>query len=100
MKKADDGIIYANTVPAVGYFNGVVNVTLAAFQFTPTDDGKIDPDPAITGRLRMDEACAVALRDSINNILSAMADARVKAAVDTHAAQDPANGADRKETMQ
>lgn len=98
--KDDVGITFVNLVPSVGYHNGVVNVSLGAFQFTPQDDGKtVDPDPVIVSRLRMDEAAATLLRDSLTNILQAMADARVKAQVDAHAAKSPENGVDRKETM-
>jgi hypothetical protein len=98
MKSADDvGITFANLVVGQGYMNGVVNLTLAAFAFTPDEKTeKVDPDPVIVSRLRMDEACATQLRDSLNSVLQSMADARVKAAVDAHAVHEASNGVDRK----
>lgn len=100
MKSADDvGITFANLVVGQGYMNGVVNITLAAFAFTPDDKTeKVDPDPMIVSRLRMDENCAAQLRDALTSVLQSMADARMKAAVDAHAAHSD-NGADRKGTM-
>lgn len=69
MKSTDHvGITFANLVLASGIYNGVVNVTIGAYHFEPIDD-KVEPSPAITARLRMDVACARALRDNLTELL-------------------------------
>ena len=70
MKSTDEvGITFANLLVASGVYNGVVNASFASYQFTPTPDGKIDPDPVVTARLRMDLVCAKHLRDRLIEIL-------------------------------
>ena len=70
MKSTDEvGITFANLLVASGVYNGVVNASFASYQFTPTPDGKIDPDPVVTARLRMDIVCAKQLRDRLIEIL-------------------------------
>lgn len=61
--------VFINRVVGQGILNGVVNVTLATFAFTPTAEGNIDPDLVISGRLRMDIACAKQLHDALGGIL-------------------------------
>ena len=71
MKSIDQvGITFANVVVGRGVFNSVVNISLAALQFSPTEDGKVDSDPAITCRLRMDLPCARQLRDTLDDLLT------------------------------
>jgi hypothetical protein len=71
MKATDQvGITFANTVVGRGIFNNVVNVQLAAFAWSSTDDGKVEPDPVITCRLRLDLACATQLRDALDELLA------------------------------
>jgi len=71
MKSADQvGITFANSVVARGLFNHNVNITLAAFQFTPTEDNKVNPDPVVTCRLRLDIVCAKQLRDHLTELLA------------------------------
>lgn len=62
------GITFASTVIGTGAFNNVINVTLGAMQFTPSDKG-ILPDIAITARLRMDIPCAEALIEDLTKLL-------------------------------
>ncbi len=71
MKSTDNvGITFANLVLARGILNGVVNITLGAYEFNPPDTGdKIEPSPVIVSRLRMDVAGARALRDNLNELL-------------------------------
>ena len=81
MKSIDQvGITFANTVVGRGVFNSVINVSLAALTFAPTDDGKIDADPVITCRLRLDIACATQLRDALDELLMLIEKAKTEAA--------------------
>jgi len=69
MKSSDQvGITFANLVLGRGVLNSVINVTLAAYQFTP-EGGKVEADPVVVSRLRMDIPCAVALRDELTKLL-------------------------------
>ena len=61
--------VFVNQVIGQGILNGVVNVTFGTFGFTPTNDGKIDPDIVISARLRMDIACAQQLHAALGSIL-------------------------------
>lgn len=61
--------VFINQVVGSGHLNGVVNVTFATAQFTPNDDGKIDPDLVITVRLRMDLFCTQTLYESLGKII-------------------------------
>lgn len=67
MKSVNDNIIFANSIVGFGAMNGNVNLSLGAYLFSPSDDGKkIEPDLAIVGRIRMDEPCA---RQLLKNLL-------------------------------
>ena len=69
MKTVDSvGITFANLFLGLGTHNGIVNATLGAFAFSPSEK-KIDPDPVIVARLRMDMACALAMRDALCTML-------------------------------
>jgi hypothetical protein len=50
--------VFVNQVAGSGHLNGVVNLTFATAQFTPTQSGKVDPDLTISCRRRMDLYCA------------------------------------------
>lgn len=62
-------ITFCNDVVASGHLNGTVNLTLAAARFSPTTQGKIDPDLVIASRLRMDLYCAASLHAALGRIL-------------------------------
>lgn len=100
MKSVDGvGITFVNLVAGTGFLNGIVNVTLSALTFTPNEETKkVDPDAVVVARIRMDEQCATNLRDALTSVLQSMADARMKATVDAHAAHSE-NGVDHKGTM-
>lgn len=74
MKSADNvGITFANLVIGRGILNGVVNVTLGAYEFNPDDKmEKVEPSPVIVARLRMDVAGAKSLRDNLNDLLQSL----------------------------
>ena len=78
MKSTDAvGITFANLVLARGIYNNVVNLTLGAYQFEPDADGaKIEPDPVVTCRLRMDTGCVLQMRDALNDLLKSIEDAK------------------------
>ena len=61
--------VFVNQLAGSGQFNGVANFTFATAQFTPKDDGTVDPDLTISCRLRMDLACVQQLRDACDTIL-------------------------------
>lgn len=71
--KANDqvGVTFVNTVVGRGALNGVINVSFGVFNFTPSDNGEVvDVDPTIACRLRMDKACAIQLRNAMNDLLT------------------------------
>lgn len=74
MKSADNvGITFANLVLGRGVANGVVNITLGAFEFNPSDDGKaVEPSPVITCRLRQDIPGARALHEALGSLLESI----------------------------
>lgn len=60
---------FVNQVVGAGHLNSVVNITFATANFTPNNDGKVDPDLVISARLRMDLFCAQDLYDQLGRIL-------------------------------
>lgn len=66
------GAVFVNMVVGRGILNGVVNIQLGTYQFTPDDSGGVDPDPAVSVRLRMDRACAKQLHDTLGQLLDAV----------------------------
>jgi len=60
---------FVNAVVGSGHLGGVANITFATFQFTPMGEDKIDADPVISCRLRMDISCVQQLRDVCNVIM-------------------------------
>lgn len=73
MKKQDDiGIIFVNSIAARGLYNNVVNMSFSAFNFTPNEEGSVDPDPVIVCRLRMDKGCLIQLQQVTEALLKLM----------------------------
>lgn len=64
--------VFVNQLAGAGHHNSVVNLTFATAQFTPTHDGKIDPDLVISSRLRMDIFCAEQLYAQLGGIIQQM----------------------------
>ena len=64
-------VTFVNQLVGSGHMNGVANFTFATAQWTPRDDGSIDPDMVISSRLRMDLGCVTQLRDACDVILQA-----------------------------
>lgn len=81
--KSSDGvsITFVNTVIGRGILNGVINLSLSAFNFTPTEDGHVDIDPVVACRLRMDKVCATQIRDTLNDLLAAIEKAEAETAM-------------------
>jgi hypothetical protein len=74
MKSVNDKVDFASAFLGAGHLNGVINVTLGTFLFTPEADpatGKevVKSDLAISTRLRMDVATARALYEGLRNAL-------------------------------
>lgn len=73
MKTIDNtGVTFVNVVLGRGILNGVVNVQLGTWMFAGKEDGSVDPDVAVSCRLRMDVTCAKALRDQLTELLLAV----------------------------
>lgn len=72
MKSSDQvGVTFVNTVVGRGFLNGVANFSFGVFNFTPSDDGeRVDVDPTIACRLRMDKACLLQLQKAINELVT------------------------------
>lgn len=72
MKSTDEvGITFAHLVLGRGVLNAVVNVTLGSMHFSP-ENGKIENDPRVVCRLRMDIPCAMSLRDALTELIATM----------------------------
>ena len=67
--------VFVNTVFGQGVLNGVINLQLGTYLFTPVDAGQVDLDPIITCRLRMDRQCAEHLYDALGALLLAISQA-------------------------
>jgi hypothetical protein len=65
---ANAPFLFFDDARAVGYYNGVIRVTLCAARDLPTAAG-IGIDWAVTGHLRMSIPAARALRDAIDSAL-------------------------------
>lgn len=70
----DCPVIFVNAVSVAGFQNGVVNVALTTFGFTPTIEegtGKamVATDEQLAANLRMDLFCAEQLRDHLDRII-------------------------------
>ncbi len=59
-------VTFSNLFLSGGAMNGVINFNLGVLRFGPTMDGKIDNDPIVTNRIRIDLQVAIALRDFLN----------------------------------
>lgn len=75
-------ITFAHLLVAAGSCNGIVNLTLAAARFSPTEAGTIDNDVIVAARLRIDMTCAVHLRAELDRIIG-QAEAQMKQALAT-----------------
>ena len=75
-------ITFAHLLLAAGSCNGVVNLTLGAARFSPTDAGLIDNDVIVASRLRLDMTCAIHLRAELDRIIS-QAEMQMKSALAT-----------------
>lgn len=71
MKSTDSiGVTFVNLVLGRGILNGIVNVQLGTWLFGAKENGDgVDPEPAVSCRLRMDVACAKSLRDNLDELL-------------------------------
>jgi hypothetical protein len=70
----DVGCVFINHVLGSGHLNGIINVTLGTFNFTPSRDAaRIEPDLVVSCRLRLDVVAAAELRDAIDKALTMMA---------------------------
>jgi hypothetical protein len=78
MRSVNDRVDFANVVLAAGHWQGVINVTLGAYLYSPDPaeedpaKAKIVPDLAITARLRVDVACARMLHAALRDVLAAI----------------------------
>lgn len=61
-------VTFVNEVAAIGFLNGVVNVTFTTARFSPIGE-KVETDSIVASRLRLDLHCAQALRDFLDKIV-------------------------------
>lgn len=66
------GIRYASVVLARGILNGVVNVTMGAYNFDPdvSNPKLVNREPVVVDRLRMDVQCAHQLYQALGEVLN------------------------------
>ena len=56
-------VVFANYFASGGTINGVINFTLCTTRHTPTLDGRLEADPIVSARLRIDLDTAIALKN-------------------------------------
>jgi len=59
---------FVNTLAVNGFMNGIINLAFSSASWFP-EDGKVAVAEPITVDLRMDLACAQALRDALDRII-------------------------------
>jgi hypothetical protein len=72
MRSVDEvGVTFVNTVIGRGSLNGIINLQLGVFQFSPNneDQEKVDVDHVVACRLRMDRMCAKNLYETLGDLL-------------------------------
>lgn len=65
-------VTFVNAVAVTGFANGVVNVAMSTFGYTPEVQGDktvVASDIHVTANLRMDLFCAQQLRDHLDQII-------------------------------
>jgi hypothetical protein len=74
MKVADPvGVTFVNVVLNRGILNGVVNISLGTYNFTPDDKLEaVALDTVVSSRLRMDLPCARQLHETLTTLLQAI----------------------------
>lgn len=77
MKPADTvGVTFVNALIGRGILNNVVNLQFGTFLFTPDENSQqVEPDLAVSCRLRMDRSCAQQLYESLGELLASVATA-------------------------
>lgn len=75
MKPVDNvGVTFVNAVVGRGILNNIVNIQFGTFLFNPDENTqKVELDPAVSCRLRMDRLCAQQLYDSLGELLASVA---------------------------
>lgn len=73
MKAVDNvGVTFVNAIIGRGTLNNVVNIQFGTYLFTPGEE-KVEPDLAVSCRLRMDRACAVQLYETLGSLIETIA---------------------------
>ena len=80
------GITFVNTVIGRGVLNGVVNLQLGAYLFTAEGE-KVEADPVVVARLRMDEPAARQMHEALGEVLGLIDAAKVTPAGEPAAAK-------------
>lgn len=71
MKSNDSvGVTFVSVLLGQGILNGVVNLQFGTYLFTPVED-HIEPDLAVSCRMRMDLECARQLHAALSTLLDA-----------------------------
>ena len=89
IKSVDNvGVTFVNEVLGAGTFDGTVNIQFGTYLFSPTEKD-IDPDLALSCRLRMSVTCAQGLRDQIDRVLERHAEILAAAQVEEVPGETP-----------
>lgn len=62
-------VTFVNSVDGIGFLNGVVNVTMSTYRYTPLEDDMVKADSVIAARLRFDLFCAQQLHKLLGDII-------------------------------
>lgn len=76
----DSKVDLVNLIVSRGMYNNVININFATFLWTPTDDNRVEPDPQVSVRLRMDEMCLRNLYQVCGDLIQIIDDARAQTA--------------------
>ena len=67
------GITFVNMLVGRGVLNGVINLQFSSLLFSPSDDGmKIESDPVVSCRLRLDIPCARHVHQALGELLASI----------------------------
>lgn len=77
------GVTFVNTVMGRGIYNNVVNIQFGTYLFDVDESSQqVSGELTVSCRLRMDKQCLEQLRDCLNELLTAIAEAEAEAVLD------------------
>ena len=77
------GVTFVNMVMGRGIYNNVVNIQFGTYLFDVDESSQqVSGELTVSCRLRMDKQCLEQLRDCLNELLTAIAEAEAEAVLD------------------